>query len=32
MRFTVEVLNLDQLQRVLALIREVKGVFGAVRR
>jgi hypothetical protein len=25
-------LNLDQLQRVLALIREVKGVFGAVRR
>jgi len=32
MRFTVEVLNLDQLQRVLALIREVKGVIGAARR
>lgn len=32
MRFTVEVGNLEQLQRVIALIREVKGVFGAVRR
>ncbi len=32
MRFTLEVLNLDQLQRVLGLIREVKGVIGAVRR
>ncbi len=32
MRFTVEIINLDQLQRVLALIREVKGVVGAARR
>jgi len=32
MRFTVEVLNLEQLQRVLGMIREVKGVIGAVRR
>ena len=32
MRFTVEITNLDQLQGVLALIREVKGVVGAARR
>lgn len=32
MRFTVEIINLHQLQRVLALIREVKGVVGAMRR
>lgn len=32
MRFTVEIINLDQLQRVLAMVREVKGVVGAVRR
>ena len=32
MRFTVEILDLDQLQRILALIREVRGVLGAVRR
>lgn len=32
MRFTVEIINLDQLQRMLALIREVKGVVGAARR
>ena len=32
MRFTVEIINLDQLQRVLALIREVRGVVGAARR
>jgi GTP pyrophosphokinase len=32
MRFTVEVVNVDQLHRVLALIREIKGVMGATRR
>lgn len=32
MRFTLEVVNLDQLQRVLALIREVRGVVRAARR
>ena len=32
MRFTVEVVNVDQLQRVLVLIREIKGVMGATRR
>lgn len=32
MRFTVEILDLDQLQRILGLIREVRGVLGAVRR
>lgn len=32
MRFTVEIVNLDQLQRVLGLIREVRGVVGAERR
>ncbi len=32
MRFTVEIINLDQLQRVLGLIREVRGVVGAERR
>jgi len=32
MRFTIEVENLDQLARVLALIREVRGVMGARRR
>jgi GTP pyrophosphokinase len=32
MRFTLEVLNLDQLRRVLVLVREVKGVLSAVRR
>jgi len=32
MRFTVEIVNLAQLNRVLAGIREVKGVVGAVRR
>ena len=32
MRFTLEVSNLDQLQRVLALVRDVKGVVSAVRR
>ena len=32
MRFTLEVANLDQLRRVLALIREVKGVVSAARR
>ncbi len=32
MRFTLEVGHLDQLQRVLALIREVRGVVRAVRR
>jgi len=31
MRFTLEVANLDQLRRVLALIREVKGVVSAAR-
>ncbi|MBI4194017.1 MAG: bifunctional (p)ppGpp synthetase/guanosine-3',5'-bis(diphosphate) 3'-pyrophosphohydrolase [Betaproteobacteria bacterium] len=32
MRFTVEVSNLDQLHRVLAMIREVRGVVRAARR
>ena len=32
MRFTLEVSNLDQLQRVLALVRDVRGVLRAVRR
>jgi GTP pyrophosphokinase len=32
MRFTVEIANLGQLQRVLGLIREVRGVTGAERR
>lgn len=32
MRFTLEVANLDQLQRVLELVRDVKGVLSAVRR
>jgi GTP pyrophosphokinase len=32
MRFTLEVLNLDQLRRVLVLVRDVKGVLSAVRR
>lgn len=32
MRFTVEILDLDQLQRIIGLICEVRGVLGAVRR
>jgi GTP pyrophosphokinase len=32
MRFTLEISNLDQLSRVLAMIREVKGVMRAGRR
>jgi GTP pyrophosphokinase len=32
MRFTVEITNLDQLKRVLTMIREVKGVVSAGRR
>lgn len=32
MRFTLEVENLEQLQRVLASVREVRGVMSAVRR
>jgi GTP pyrophosphokinase len=32
MRFTLEIANLDQLQRVLSMIREVKGVMRAGRR
>jgi GTP pyrophosphokinase len=32
MRFTLDVENLDQLQRVLAFIRDVKGVMSAARR
>jgi len=32
MGFTVEIADLDQLSRTLALIREVPGVFSAVRR
>jgi GTP pyrophosphokinase len=32
MRFTLEVAHLDQLQRVLALIRDVRGVTRAARR
>ncbi len=32
MRFTLEIANLDQLKRVLSMIREVKGVMRAGRR
>jgi GTP pyrophosphokinase len=32
MRFTLEVSNLDQLKRTLAMIREVRGVTRAIRR
>ena len=32
MRFTLEVANLDQLKRALAMIREVRGVTHAIRR
>jgi len=32
MRFTIEIVNLDQLQRVLGLIGDVRGVVSAVRR
>jgi hypothetical protein len=32
MRFTVEIENVDQLQRVLALVRDIKGVMRAGRR
>ena len=32
MRFTAEIRDLDHLNRVLALLREVKGVVGAARR
>lgn len=32
MRFTMEISNLDQLKRVLAMTREVKGVVSATRR
>jgi GTP pyrophosphokinase len=32
MRFTLEVENVDQLTRVLTLVRDVKGVLSAVRR
>jgi GTP pyrophosphokinase len=32
MRFTLEVQNVDQLQRVLTLVRDVKGVLSASRR
>ncbi len=32
MRFTLEVTNLEQLQRVLMLVREVRGVMSAARR
>ena len=32
LRFTIEVANLDQLRRVLALIRDIKGVVSAARR
>ena len=32
MRFTLEIGTLDQLQRVLAMVREVKGVMRAARR
>ncbi|HYC48916.1 MAG TPA: bifunctional (p)ppGpp synthetase/guanosine-3',5'-bis(diphosphate) 3'-pyrophosphohydrolase [Burkholderiales bacterium] len=32
MRFTLEIEHLDQLQRVLALVRDVKGVTAAARR
>lgn len=32
MRFTLEVANLDQLERVLTMVRDVRGVMGAERR
>ena len=32
MRFTLEVENIDQLERVLDLVRDVRGVMSAVRR
>ncbi len=32
MRFTLEILDLGQLRRILGLIREVRGVLGAARR
>ena len=32
MRFTLEIANLDQLQRMLAMVRAVKGVLRAARR
>ena len=32
MRFTLEIATLDQLQRVLEMVREVKGVMLAARR
>ena len=32
MRFTIEIANLAQLQRVLAMVRDVKGVMRAARR
>jgi GTP pyrophosphokinase len=32
MRFTLEIENVEQLQRVLALIRDVRGVMSAGRR
>jgi hypothetical protein len=32
MRFTLEIANLDLLKRVLAMVREVKGVIRAARR
>ena len=32
MRFTLEIENLEQLKRVLALVRDVKGVMAAGRR
>jgi GTP pyrophosphokinase len=32
MRFTLEVSNLDQLRRTLAMIREVRGITRAIRR
>lgn len=32
MRFTVEIRDLDQLHRILALVREIKGVVSAERR
>ena len=32
MRFTLEVENLEALQRALAMVREVRGVLSAVRR
>ena len=32
MRFTLEIVNLDQMKRVLSMIREIKGVMRAARR